>query len=67
MRSIQALIDDRGEIGLGQIWGIDCAATAANRHNTLATLVGRDGGALNSLLKRLDGSPIELRARRESS
>lgn len=54
MKNIEALIDDGGEITLGSIGPIECAATAADAHNALAMLVRRDGETLNALLKRLD-------------
>lgn len=54
MKNIEALIDDGGEITVGRIHGVGCAATAADGHNTLAMLVRRDDETLNALLKRLD-------------
>jgi hypothetical protein len=54
MKNIEALIDDGGDITLGHISGIGCAATAADGHNALAMLARRDGETLNALIKRLD-------------
>lgn len=54
MRHIEALINDGGEITIGAIGSIDCAATAADHSNALAMLVRRDGETLGALLKRLD-------------
>ena len=54
MKNIEALIDDGGDITLGAIHSIACAATASDGHNALAMLVRRDGETLNALLKRLD-------------
>lgn len=54
MKNIEALIDDGGEITVGAIWPIECAATAADGHNALAMIVRREGETLNALLKRLD-------------
>lgn len=54
MKNIEALIEDGGEVTLGAIGTIECAATAADGHNALAMLVRRDGETLNALLKRLD-------------
>lgn len=54
MKNIETLIEDGGEITLGAIHPIDCAATAADGHNTVAMLVRRDGETLSALLKRLD-------------
>jgi hypothetical protein len=54
VKNIETLIEDGGEITLGAVHPIDCAATAADGHNTVAMLVRRDGETLNALLKRLD-------------
>ncbi|MBN8492867.1 MAG: hypothetical protein J0M00_15755 [Burkholderiales bacterium] len=54
MKNIEALINEGGDITLGAIAAIDCAATAADGHNALAMLVRRDGETLHALLKRLD-------------
>jgi hypothetical protein len=54
MKNIEALIDDGGEITVGAIASIECAATAADGHNALAMLVRREGETLAALLKRLD-------------
>ena len=54
MKNIEALIADGGDITLGAIYPIECAATAADGHNSVAMLVRRDGETLNALLKRLD-------------
>ena len=61
MKNIEALIDDGGEITLGAIGGIDCAATAADGHNSLAMLVRREGETLNALLRRLDKAIATVR------
>lgn len=54
MKNIEALIADGGDITLGAIHPIECAATAADGHNCVAMLVRREGEALKALLKRLD-------------
>lgn len=54
MKNIEALIADGGDITIGAIFPVECAATAADSHNTVAMLVRRDGETLNALLKRLD-------------
>jgi hypothetical protein len=54
MKNIETLIGDGGEITVGAIGSIACAATAADDHNALAMLVRREGETLNALLKRLD-------------
>ena len=54
MKNIKALIADAGEITLGAIYPIECAATGTDGHNSVAMLVRREGETLNALLKRLD-------------
>lgn len=54
MRHIEALLDDGGNISIGALDPIDCAATAADHHNTLVMIARRDGETLGALLKRLD-------------
>ena len=54
MKNIEILIEDGGEITLGKLHAIDCAATATDGHNTVAMLVRRNGETLAALLKRLD-------------
>ena len=56
MKNIEALLDDGGDITVGPISSIECAATAADGHNALAMLDRRDGETLNALLKRLDSA-----------
>ena len=38
MKNIEALIADGGDITIGAIYPIECAATAADSHNTVAML-----------------------------
>ena len=54
MKHIEALIDEGGEITVGAADGVECAATAADHHNTLVMLVRREGESVAALLKRLD-------------
>lgn len=54
MKNIEALIEDGGDITIGRIGPIRCAATAADGHNALAMLVRRDGETLRALIARLD-------------
>lgn len=56
MKNIETLIVEGGDITIGAIYPIECAATAADGHNAIAMLVRRDGETLNALLKRLDRS-----------
>jgi hypothetical protein len=52
--NIEFLIDGNGEITIGSIASIPCAATAADEDQCLAMLVRRDGESLGQLLIRLD-------------
>ena len=54
MKNIEALIADGGDITVGRVYPIKCAATAADGHDSVAMLVRREGETLNALLKRLD-------------
>ena len=54
MSPTKALIADDSDITLGAIYPIECAATAADGHNSVAMLVRREGETLHALLKRLD-------------
>ena len=53
---IQALIDNGGNIAVGQIYPIPCAAVASDEHNMYAALLRRDGENLTDLLNRLDAA-----------
>lgn len=52
--NIEFLIDGNGDITIGQVGPVACAATAANEHQSLAMLVRRDGETLEQLLMRLE-------------
>jgi hypothetical protein len=52
--NIDWLIDGAGEITIGAIASIPCAATASDDAQTFAMLVRRDGETFAQLLKRLD-------------
>ena len=54
MKNIEALIADGGDITLGRVYPVECAATAADGHDNVAMLVRREGETLNALLKQLD-------------
>ena len=64
MPNIEFLIDGNGEITIGAIASIPCAATAADEDQCLAMLVRRDGETLGQLLARLDRA-IEIAAEEE--
>ena len=51
MKSIEALIADAGEITVGAITSVECAASATDGRNALAMLVRRDSETLNALLE----------------
>jgi hypothetical protein len=51
---IEWLVDGEGEITLGRVGRVRCAAVAADGHNALAMLVRRPGESLEDLLARLD-------------
>lgn len=52
--NIQALIDNGGNVSIGEIRPIRCAAVAADESNMLAALLRRDGENLVDLINRLD-------------
>jgi hypothetical protein len=52
--NIELLINGNGEITIGAIASIPCAATASDEDQCLAMLVRRDGETLGQLLIRLD-------------
>ena len=52
--NIEFLIDGNGEITIGQVGPVDCAATATDEHQSLAMLVRREDETLEQLLMRLE-------------
>lgn len=54
IQNIEALIADGGDITIGAIPQVECAATAADSHNTIAMLVRGESETLTALLKMLD-------------
>jgi hypothetical protein len=52
--NIQWLIENDGNIELGRVGPVACAAVASDEHNMLAALVRRDGESLDALLARLE-------------
>jgi hypothetical protein len=63
--NIEFLINGNGEITIGAIASIPCAATAADEDQCLAMLVRRDGETLGQLLIRLDRA-VEIAAEYEA-
>jgi len=53
---IQALIDGGGNISIGQIYPIPCAAVASDEHTMYAALLRRNDESLVNLLNRLDAA-----------
>lgn len=51
---IEWLVDGEGEITIGRVGRIRCAAVAVDGHNALAMLVRRPQESLHDLLARLD-------------
>jgi hypothetical protein len=54
--NIELLIDGDGDITIGRVGPIRCAATAADEDQCLAMLVRRPGESLAELLQRLDAA-----------
>ena len=51
---LEWLVDGEGEITIGRVGSIRCAAVASDGHNALAMLVRRPEESLHDLLARLD-------------
>lgn len=56
MKNIEFLIDGNGEITIGRIGPVPCAAIAVNEDQCLAMLVRREGESFMDLLARLDAA-----------
>jgi len=54
--NIEFLIDGNGDITIGAVGSVRCAATAADEDQCLAMLVRRPGESLLQLLQRLDAA-----------
>jgi hypothetical protein len=54
--NIEFLIDGNGDITIGAVGPVRCAATAADEDQCLAMLVRRPGESLAELLQRLDAA-----------
>ena len=61
--NIEWLIDGQGQVALGTIGPIECAAVASDGDQCLAMLVRGPGDSLEALLQRLD-SAIEAATER---
>lgn len=56
LANIAQLIEEGGQITVGRLYPIDCAAIANDDHNSLAMLRRRPGETLQQLLQRLDAA-----------
>ncbi len=56
LKNIEALIDGSGEISIGRVGPIRCAAIASDDDQQLAALVRGRGESLEALLQRLDAA-----------
>jgi hypothetical protein len=56
LRNIESLIDGNGQITLGRIGPVHCAACASDEGQNLAMLVRNPGESLGDLLMRLDAA-----------
>ena len=56
LKNIGSLIDGNGQVTLGRIGPVRCAAVAADEDQQLAALVRRRGESLENLLVRLDAA-----------
>lgn len=56
LENIETLIDGEGNITIGRIGPIHCAAVAADDDQALAMLVRRKGESMFDLLERLDAA-----------
>ena len=56
LENVDWLISNGGEISLGPVGPVECAAVATDESNCLAMLERRDGESLHQLLVRLDAA-----------
>ncbi len=57
--TLEAFLENEGQISIGSIGPIASAAVASDPHNMLAALIRRPGESLQQLLERLDAA-VEL-------
>ncbi|HSA85939.1 MAG TPA: hypothetical protein VLE46_07140 [Nitrospira sp.] len=58
-KNIDALVKAGGEVTIGRIGPVPCAATAADEDQSLAMLMRRPGESLEKLLDRLDRAIVK--------
>ena len=56
LHNIEFSIDGNGQIAIGRIGPVHCAAVASDEDQSLAMLVRREGETLSDLLVRLDSA-----------
>ena len=56
LENIEFLVNGNGDISIGRVGPVQCAATAADEDQQLATLVRRPHESLVHLLERLDAA-----------
>lgn len=56
LKNVDWLISNGGEISLGAVGPVECAAVASDESDCLAMLQRRDGESLYQLLTRLDAA-----------
>lgn len=61
LANIAELIDDGGQISIGKLYPIDCAAVANDDHDCYAMLRRRPGETLHQLLHRMDAAIASAR------
>ena len=61
LANIAALIDDGGQITIGALHPIKCAAVANDNHDCLAMLQRKPGETLQQLIERLDAAIEQAR------
>ena len=61
LANIAELIDDGGQISIGQLYPIPCVAVANDDHDCFAMLQRRPGETFHQLLHRLDAAVASAR------
>ncbi len=64
-KNIDALVKSGGEVTIGRIGPVRCAATAADEDQSLAMLVRQPGESLEELLDHLDGAIVKAWDKKE--
>lgn len=56
LQNINWLVMNGGDVSLGRVGPVPCAATASDEHQCLAMLARKPGESLSGLLSRLDAA-----------